>query len=79
MKTFSGNCDINCTREFTPVCGSDGQTYNNECILNLERCTKRAVIEIAKQGACEVESNQEIEKEIIDQRNSLRKYALYFG
>ena len=52
-------CDIECTREFKPVCGSNGKTYNNECLLEREKCVKRLFIQVAKQGACDVDPNDE--------------------
>ena len=56
---FSDLCDIKCTREFKQVCGSDGRTYNNECLLNRAKCVKRLFIRVASQGACE-QVNEEI-------------------
>jgi hypothetical protein len=37
---FSGECNANCVREFKPICGSDGVTYNNKCLLELAACRK---------------------------------------
>ena len=57
---FSDGCDEKCTREFKPVCGSDGRTYNNECLMNREQCIKRIFIQVAKQGPCNTDDpNQE--------------------
>ena len=59
MKFFSDLCDLKCNRDFKPVCGSDGRTYNNECLLNRAKCVKRIFIQVAKQGPCESGSNNQ--------------------
>ena len=47
-----GNCAKECTRNFKPVCGSNGKTYNNLCLLENDSCTKRIKITKASDGAC---------------------------
>ncbi|KAG6450649.1 serine protease inhibitor dipetalogastin [Manduca sexta] len=42
-----------CTRNYRPVCGSDGNTYNNECLLNCERHNNKRELTVAKQGSCD--------------------------
>ena len=61
---FSDLCDIKCTREFKQVCGSDGRTYNNECLLNRAKCVKRLFIQVVSQGACESGTNEQVNEEI---------------
>ena len=41
-----------CDLHYAPVCGSNGITYNNECLLKKASCTMEKDIEIAGNGPC---------------------------
>ncbi|XP_077429496.1 putative pancreatic secretory proteinase inhibitor [Vanacampus margaritifer] len=41
-----------CPLNYSPVCGSDGVTYPNECALCIHRLEKKLDIVIMKDGPC---------------------------
>ncbi|XP_040831912.1 serine protease inhibitor Kazal-type 1 [Ochotona curzoniae] len=49
------NCNsegIGCPRNYNPVCGSDGNTYSNECMLCVENQKRQTPVLIRKSGPC---------------------------
>ncbi|XP_039100440.1 serine protease inhibitor Kazal-type 1 [Hyaena hyaena] len=49
------NCNtqvIGCTRIYNPVCGTDGKTYSNECMLCVENEKRQIPVLIKKSGPC---------------------------
>ncbi|RHX99655.1 hypothetical protein DYB36_012033, partial [Aphanomyces astaci] len=50
--TTTAQCELNCITVVDPVCGSNNKTYSNACLLQVDACTTKENITIARPGAC---------------------------
>ena len=46
------NCPKACPLIYAPVCGSDGKTYSNECMMKATACENGEDITKAHDGPC---------------------------
>ncbi|XP_064642356.1 agrin-like isoform X19 [Lineus longissimus] len=48
-------CEQFCPERYSPICGSDGQTYMNECVLKRTACLRNTDIEVRQNGDCDID------------------------
>lgn len=49
------SCFRICSREYAPVCGTDGKTYSTECMMKLLVCEKGSDVTLKHRGECSSE------------------------
>jgi len=72
-----GGCATFCIFSFEPVCGSDGKTYSNTCLLEVEACNSKKAIEVAAKGPCKTKPKKTDEDEDIDDIPANRESAAF--
>ncbi|XP_067116890.1 tomoregulin-2-like [Osmerus mordax] len=55
-ETVTCICDFKCGEDVSPVCGSDSQTYQNDCLLRRASCKLQTEIQAASLGHCPADS-----------------------
>lgn len=41
-----------CNSDYVPVCGSNGESYQNECYLRQAACKQQSEILVVSEGSC---------------------------
>ncbi|KAK7832163.1 hypothetical protein U0070_015310 [Myodes glareolus] len=45
-------CQFKCNSDYVPVCGSNGESYQNECYLKQAACKQQSEILVVSEGSC---------------------------
>ena len=54
----SDDCKEHCPQLLRPICGSNGQTYNNICQMKVAKCKdKNKTLTMLHEGSCNVSQN----------------------
>lgn len=52
-KSVECKCNIACFKIYDPVCGTDGKTYANKCVMKSEACVQKKDVKVDYKGECE--------------------------
>ncbi|RLN93248.1 hypothetical protein BBJ28_00017017 [Nothophytophthora sp. Chile5] len=73
----SAACSDACPEIYSPVCGSNGVTYSNECFLGIAQCTSQSEITQVSDGECSssIGGEASTDDEIVASSSSLESEA----
>ncbi|XP_048091147.1 tomoregulin-2 isoform X1 [Alosa alosa] len=49
-------CNFKCSSDYVPVCGSNGESYENECLLRKEACKLQTEVLVVSEGSCPIDA-----------------------
>ena len=52
VEAILGGCDFVCLTVYKPVCGTDGKTYSNDCVMKSSACVEKNNVSSAHKGSC---------------------------
>jgi len=56
------NCNMKCKKNYEPVCGTNGQTFLNECLLKMASCINQDQVTKMAEGRCELDASEVVEE-----------------
>eukprot|EP00122_Pirum_gemmata_P013314 Pgem_evm1s12399 len=60
------NCNRPCPKILMPVCASNGESYDNKCIMEMEMCKLGAELTVVSDGRCEDGNNAVPKDNVLD-------------
>ncbi|KAK2108685.1 hypothetical protein P7K49_013850, partial [Saguinus oedipus] len=54
-------CVSQCNNDYVPVCGSNGESYQNECYLRQAACKQQSEILVVSEGSCATGLGSEVD------------------
>ncbi|XP_066922029.1 PI-actitoxin-Avd5a-like [Clytia hemisphaerica] len=57
-KKSTSRCSKGCPFIYEPRCASNGQTYDNECLMTIAQCELGRSLELIRMGRCGNEENE---------------------
>ncbi|CAH6791625.1 Tmeff2 [Phodopus roborovskii] len=69
-------CQFKCNSDYVPVCGSNGESYQNECYLRQAACKQQSEILVVSEGSCATGSRRAADQLAHHQVKTSRQAAL---